>query len=260
MTLTIHAGTHIGRVRDVNQDHFAFEPPERPRGHRFGTLMALADGMGGPAGGAIASRMAIEVLFDTYYNAAGRTIPEALLEGFERANAAVIDRSANEPSLGGMGCTLTAAVIKDMQLFHAHVGDTRGYLIRGNDIRQFTKDHRYVTSLVKAGAISAEAAKDHPDNHLLTRAVGLKPEIQVNRSRQPLQLNSGDHVLLCCDGLWETIDDEALLGAVRDGDNPETVCNRLIAAANENGGEDNITVLVARIKKSGWFSRFFSAS
>ncbi len=260
MILTIHAATHTGRVRETNQDHFAFQPSERAKGQRLGTLMALADGMGGRAGGAIASRMAIDVLFDTYYNAGGRSIPEALLEGFVRANAAVIDRSANEPNLGGMGCTLTAAVIKDMQLYHAHVGDSRGYLIHGNGIRQFTKDHRYVAGLVKAGAISPEEAKNHPESHLLTRAIGLKPEIQVNRSRHPLRLDAGDHVVLCCDGLWEAIDDEGLLQTVRRGHDPETVCERLIQAANQSGGEDNITVLVARIEKTGWLSRLFSVS
>ncbi|MFH1982933.1 MAG: Stp1/IreP family PP2C-type Ser/Thr phosphatase [Pseudomonadota bacterium] len=255
--LTIGSATDQGRVKKENQDYHFFYPPEKGKRHKFGSLIALADGMGGHRGGSIAARTAVDVLFETYYKSAAPTIPQALAEGFAAANTAIFEKSANDPALFGMGCTLAVMAIKDKALHVAHVGDSRGYRISQGQISQLTEDHSLVASLVKAGVISAEEALDHPDKHIITRAIGLQETVEASTNKEPMTVGKGDYLLICCDGLWETVTDGQMLETIQRLKEPSLICDNLVEQANHNGGPDNITVIVARIDGTGILARLF---
>ncbi len=129
------------------------------------------------------------------------------------------------------------------------MGDSRGYLICGNDINQFTEDHSYVTSLVKAGVITAEEAETHPDRHVITKAIGLSPELTVDADQIDRQIEKNMYILLCCDGLHGVVSDEVIASTLAEYREPDVVAEKLVDKANESGGPDNITVLIARIDK-----------
>lgn len=255
--LTIGSATDQGRVKKENQDYHRFYPPEQGKRHKFGSLIALADGMGGHRGGAIAARTAVDVLFETYYKSAAPTIPQALAESFAAANTAIFEKSANEPALFGMGCTLAVMAIKDKALHVAHVGDSRCYRISQGRIDQLTEDHSLVASLMKAGVISAEEALDHPDKHIITRAIGLQETVEASHNQAPMTVDKGDYLLICCDGLWEPVADGQILETILRLKDPSSICKDLVEQANRNGGPDNITVIVTRVNGTGLLARLF---
>lgn len=252
--LIVAAATDCGQKRKENQDYHAFFPPDEGDRNHKGTLLVMADGMGGHRGGATASKTAVTTVMETYYRDA-HAIDQALAEGFHQANAAVYAQSQSDPELSGMGCTLTAAVVKNGWLHWAHVGDSRGYLIRGATITQLTDDHSFVANLVRAGAITAEEAANRSDHNLLTRAVGIGPEVKVDQSPKPLPLKKDDYILLCCDGLWGLVANNEILGVVHDCKAPQAICTRLVEMANAAGGPDNITVMVAAVTQTRWLAR-----
>jgi protein phosphatase len=247
--VTIASATDVGRQKAENQDFHAFFPPEQGLQHPKGLLMALADGMGGHAAGATASRMAVETLMTSYYGDSGKDVRTSLRNAFEKANEAVHRKGREIDSLRGMGSTLTAAVLQKGRLYCAHVGDSRGYVVDGGRMRQFTRDHSYVAALVRAGIITEEAARSHPADHVVTRAIGIRREARFEVARKPLLLKSGQYVLLCCDGLWGPVPPDTIRSVVQQLRSPAAVCRRLVALANEKGGPDNITVVVARIDR-----------
>ena len=253
--ISIGSATDIGKVKAENQDYHAAYPPADGKRSRLGTLIALADGMGGHRGGSTASKLAVDVLFESYYKSTASGIPDALADGFQAANQAVYDRSIAEPSLSGMGCTLTAVVVKGNTMHFGHVGDSRGYHISGNRISQFTEDHSLVASMVKAGVIQPEEARDHPDSHVITRAIGLKDEMEPDIGTG-LRLKKGDRLLLCCDGLWEVVSDADMLKIAQTISDPTRLCQTLVDQANDNGGPDNITAVAARLNKTGLLGGF----
>ncbi len=255
--LTIAAATDPGRIKKSNQDRYAVYPPDLGKHHRLGTLAAVADGMGGHRGGKTAARTAVDVLFETYYKSASPTILEALSDAFGEANAAVHRLAASDPALAGMGSTLTAMAIKGNQLTVGHVGDSRGYHISRGRIRQLTDDHSLTAGLISAGIISAQAAKDHPDRHRLTRAIGIHTTPSAKISASPQTVSWGDYLLICCDGLWETVAEPRLLETIQTLKAPEAICNSLVEQANRNGGGDNITVVAIRVEGPRLLSRFF---
>jgi PPM family protein phosphatase len=256
--ITIAAKTHPGMKRRENQDHFGFFTPEDD-GHttRKGILMAVADGMGGHAGGAEASRMAIETLMSEYYQAETEDIPLALNAAFQKANRAIFEKSRSENSLRGMGATLSAAVIQNDRLFWAHVGDSRGYVIHKKKTRQFTTDHSYVAELVRAGAITEDEALSHPRRNVITKAVGTHPSLDVDLSPGYQKLKEGRYVLLCSDGLFKVISDREIAQIIHDLGSPGAVCDELISLANRRGGPDNVTVALARKNKNEGRRGFF---
>ena len=255
--LTIAAASDPGRVKKNNQDRYGVYPPDRGKHHRLGTLTAVADGMGGHRGGAMAAQTAVDVLFETYYKNASLTILEALSGAFDAANSAVRRQAASDPALAGMGSTLTAMAIKGRRLTIGHVGDSRGYHISRGRIRQLTDDHSLTAGLVNAGVISAQAAKDHPDRHRLTRAIGIHTSLSAKISASPQTVSWGDYLLLCCDGLWEIVDERRMLETIQTLKAPEAICSGLVEQANRNGGWDNITVVVIRVEVPCLLSRFF---
>jgi PPM family protein phosphatase len=240
MRLSSFAATDVGLQRAGNEDSHL----------RGRTVFAVADGLGGHQGGEVASAMAVERLgaLDGRSFAEPAQAAAALADAIADANRAILERGVADQGLWGMGTTVTAAaVVGDLVLQLAHVGDSRAYLLRGDGPpRQLTTDHTVVGELVRRGRLTPQQAASHPERSILTRAVGLDPNVQVEQPA-PLGLQPDDQVLLCSDGLTETVADEQLaqvLAGQADGDD---ACRALIAAANAAGGPDNITVVLLRV-------------
>jgi serine/threonine protein phosphatase PrpC len=240
MRLSSFAATDVGLQRAGNEDSHL----------RGRTVFAVADGLGGHQGGEVASAMAVERLgaLDGRSFAEPTQAAAALADAIADANQAILERGVADQELWGMGTTVTAAaVVGDLVLQLAHVGDSRAYLLRGDGPpRQLTTDHTVVAELVRRGRLTPQQAASHPERSILTRAVGLDPNVQVEQPA-PLGLQPDDQVLLCSDGLTETVADEQLaqvLAGQADGDD---ACQALIAAANAAGGPDNITVVLLRV-------------
>jgi serine/threonine protein phosphatase PrpC len=240
MRLSSFAGTDVGLARSGNEDSHL----------RGRTVFAVADGLGGHQGGEVASAMAVEplVALDGRAYADAHQAAEALAEAIGEANLAILRRARSDPELWGMGTTVTAAAVAgDRVLQLAHVGDSRAYLLRLDaPLRQLTTDHTVVQEAVARGLLTRRQAAVHPQRGVVTRAVGLDPQVPVDLP-EPLELEPGDQVLLCTDGLTEVVDDDriaAVLASQADGDD---ACRALIAAANQGGGPDNVTVVLLRV-------------
>ena len=228
MTLRVQVGasTDVGRVREGNEDAYMVRDP----------LFAVADGMGGHQGGEVASNLALERLERA--TDGGSDLADVVRE----ANRAVFEQAAQDPGLAGMGTTLTAVRVQDERLHLAHVGDSRMYLLRDGRLERITRDHTVVEQLVDQGRMSAEDAKIHPQRSILTRALGVDEDIQVDES--DVDVRPGDRVLLCSDGLTGMVDEDRILSILTDTPDPQAACGALIEAANQAGGQDNITAVV----------------
>ena len=255
--ITIGSATDVGCVKAENQDYHSWHPQGRDSAGGSGALLILADGMGGHADGAEAAQLAANTLLDIFLRHQADPVLKTLQRGFTEANRIIYEKSAGILTAKGMGTTLMTTYLKGAKLQFAHVGDSRGYLINRAGITQFTEDHSYVASLVKAGVIAPEEAAEHPESHVLTRAIGLQETVAVDTSPQPLAIRKGDYVLLCCDGLWGVVPDKAILACVHQVGEPAAISKNLVQQAIDNGGPDNITVLTARINKTGWISGLF---
>lgn len=245
-TVTFAHLTDAGRVRTRNEDCLgAFEPDDPELLRSRGRLFVVADGMGGHARGDVASRLAVDALRDTYYDA-GRSepLPEGLRVAVQIANDVVYRESRRMAGEPPMGTTLTALVIHDHAGFLAHVGDSRAFLVRGRQIRQLTEDHSLVAELVRGGVLSATEAEHHPSAHVILRALGLAEDVAVE-VQGPLPLRGGDTLVLCTDGLTRQVRPHEIrrLAGSR---SPRRACERLVSLANERGGPDNITLQLIR--------------
>ena len=249
MKVTVRAETDTGRVRDHNEDYFAaLGEEESPPG--VDALLVVADGMGGHAAGEVASKMTVEGIMQSL---SSRGEEASKLEGnayevflgkvLEEVNQDVW-RAGQESDKRGMGTTCTLAAIRDHQLFLAHIGDSRAYLLRDGELHQVSKDHSWVEDAVDQGVITREQARVHPNRNVITRAIGLDPQPQIDTSVMPLA--DGDLLLLCSDGLNSMIPDEDIHRILTSSD-PEDVCQALIDAANNHGGHDNTTVVAAAV-------------
>ena len=224
------SATHQGMVRQNNEDSLF---PDKSGESDGRAVLMVADGMGGHIAGEVASRLAI--------NAAA----SAELEPDDRvaaANRAIREEVARQPDLEGMGTTLTLVELEPEGVARlAHVGDSRAYLYRDGALRQLTEDHTVAAEYVALGHISAEEANDHPQSHMLTRCLGLTRFVNVDRI--DLDLNPGDRLLLCSDGLNSMVPTEGIAKALTDGTADEAAW-KLVEAANKAGGHDNISVIV----------------
>ena len=254
--LTIGSATHVGMKKQENQDYHAWHSPEDSS--KKGILLALADGMGGRYGGSTASKIAVDVLIETYYKDMSHNISASLEKAFQKANEEVIARGRTDINLAGMASTLTAVVLKPDKMYYAHVGDSRGYIIHNNEIRQFTEDHSFVADLIKAGQITKEEAETHPERNIITRAIGLDAQLRVDAPVEPEIIKKDQYVLLCCDGLHGVVSNEEIMSAVYEYKAPDVICEKLVERANENGGPDNITAMIARVDKIGFLSRIMN--
>jgi PPM family protein phosphatase len=225
--------TDVGRVRDGNEDGFLDEAG------RLG-VVAVADGMGGHRGGEVASATALESLRAAL--SAGRPLRDAIVG----ANDAVLEKSVSDQQLYGMGTTLTVGTLgTDGNLVIGHVGDSRAYLLRDGDLSQITNDHSLVEELVRGGELTPEQAESHPQRSVITRAVGIDPEIDVDE--YPVQIRAGDRLLLCSDGLTTMVRPEDIGEILTRESDPKRAAQLLVDAANEAGGEDNVTAVVVDV-------------
>lgn len=230
------SATDVGRVRSSNED-WKLENE---------TLFAVADGLGGHVGGEVASRTAVEVLKETFFQLGWSTA--SLTSAVREANHAVFERSRQEPALRGMGTTLTVLAVVDEegdQLAVAHVGDSRAYLFRGGQLTQLTEDHSLVEEMIRSGELSSEDAALHPHRHVVTRALGIEPEVDVDVRH--LAPKTGDRVLLCSDGLINEVEETDIAAALARTRSPAQAATELVGAARAHGGNDNITVVIVDI-------------
>jgi PPM family protein phosphatase len=239
--------TDVGCQRENNEDSYLYwEPASDAEFKRKGRLAVIADGMGGHDGGQEASRLAVETVREVYDHSFDENPQGALLEAFRAAHGRIIDYGERHAAFHGMGTTCTAVVLCGRELYFAHVGDSRLYLIRDKRIERLTRDHSYVGRLVESGLVRAEDAERHPQRHILTAALGAGLEIVADGGEPGLMVEAGDNLLLCTDGLWGVTTDAELEAAVS-GHGPAECCASLVELARQRGGPDNITVQLLRI-------------
>jgi protein phosphatase len=228
MRIQVGARSDIGRNRQRNEDSYLVEAP----------LFAVADGMGGHRGGDVASSMTLEALAG---KGDGRTLTD-LVEEIKEANRKVFERGEADRDLRGMGTTVTAFLTGDDKGYIAHVGDSRAYLLRAGALQQLTEDHTLVQRLVDDGRLTEDEAASHPQRNILTRALGVEGGLEVDQLT--LDLQSGDRILLCSDGLSSMLSRDAIQEVLEGEPDTQGACERLVDAANRAGGEDNITVVL----------------
>ena len=237
--------TDVGLVRKENQDACAVCQHEES-GH---TLCVVCDGMGGAAGGKLASRIAVDTFMTEMQKVLRRDMtPEQLREASSYAvvlaNRAIRDAAAASVDCRGMGTTLVSAVSYDGGAVLSNVGDSRAYHITADGIQRVTKDHSLVESMVDRGDITAEEARHHPNRNLITRALG--PDMSALSDEYICPLEPGDFLLLCSDGLVDTVTDQEMLFEVIHGDDLNTCLDRLLAISKSHGASDNVTAVLMK--------------
>jgi len=241
--LLVGSATDVGLVRSNNQDQLLVADG----------LYAVADGMGGHAAGEVASATAVRAL-EAAFEASDERSADALRNAVMAANRAVWEQAQAHRGMHGMGTTLVALAVVERQdstraLAIAHIGDSRAYLYRQGELTQLTVDHSYVQELIDDGQISQAQAAVHPQRHVLTRALGVEPVVDVDLI--PLEPRHGDRYLLCSDGLPREVSDEEIAGVLGSVQDPSTAANKLVELAISHGGSDNITVVVVDLLANG---------
>lgn len=248
MFVDVHIGsqTDLGRVRENNEDKFAFlEPEELELLAVKGLLYAVADGMGGHASGQIASELALKTLLKTYFGDPKEDVTESLHSALRVANSYIYDAGRMIPEREGMGTTCTCLVIRDDDAFIGQVGDSRCYLIRGGEIRQVSEDHSWVAEQVRRGALTEEEAQYSPFRNVITRSLGAAADVEPDVYQEKVQQD--DIFVLCSDGLSGYVTNAEILEIVGNW-SPAMAAVKLIDRANENGGGDNVTALIVAIR------------
>lgn len=241
----VAALSHPGQVRELNQDRYGTVKEKNIPTEAIalkGRLYAVADGMGGHAAGEVASEQAIKSLFEHYYADLELGPAESLQEAVVKANEAVFARSSGDQA--GMGTTLVAAIVKDNHLWVLNVGDSRAYLLRQGGIEQITRDHSWVGQQVEAGILTEEQARQHIYRNVITRSLGNMPTIETDLFQR--ELEAGDVLLLCSDGLTNAVGDEEIEKALREALLNDAV-QHLVNLANARGGPDNITIVTVQV-------------
>lgn len=210
----------------------------------FQNLLIVADGMGGHRAGDYASRLCVETMVQSLEKSAHKTPVSLFEEAVTAANKAVFEESASHVEYEGMGTTVVACTLEENTLYIANIGDSRLYLIR-DGIEQITDDHSLVEEMVKQGNITESEARIHPQKNIITRALGINEEVQADFFE--IDVEQGDVIMLCSDGLSNMIEDEDMEYIVKNSDTLQTAAESLVARANENGGNDNITVVLAEV-------------
>ena len=223
-----------GRRRRRNEDNYVVAPP----------LFAVADGMGGAQAGEVASQLAASAVEGG--DSDGLQGVERIDALIQEANRRIFDRASTDPTASGMGTTMTVALVEGMTVAIGHVGDSRAYLVRAEQMEQLTEDHSLVNELLKSGKLSEEEAQIHPQRSVITRAVGTDPDVDVDGFT--IEAEDGDVFLICSDGLSDMVEDEEILELVHEHrDNLDKAVKALVSAANRGGGDDNITAVAFRI-------------
>lgn len=230
--------TDIGKKRKVNQDYVYTS--ENPIGN-LPNLFIVADGMGGHNAGDFASKLTVETLLSEIADSFEKNPVKILSKAIASANDVIRKKAAEAPDMEGMGTTLVAATCLGKYLHVANVGDSRLYVV-GKEIRQITKDHSLVEEMVRIGTISHSEARNHPDKNIITRAIGAAVEVEPDFFT--VELEEGDVVLMCSDGLTNMLEDEAIRMILSGGRDIVEQAQSLVDAANANGGRDNISVVL----------------
>lgn len=256
--ITAYSQTHVGQVRRSNEDHFlvvdtingkadALPEIREFNSSKKGVILMVSDGMGGAAAGEIASRLAVETVMESMrlnkQQPASQFI-EHLTEALHKANSVIVGHARNNPAMQGMGATATLAGILGDEVFIGQVGDSRAYLLRGNEIQQITKDQSFVGQLVEAGRITEEEAETHPRRNIILQALGSQDELIV--AITAAKICRGDYLLLCSDGMSAMVKKQEMASEIHASSDVKDACNRLVELANQRGGHDNITVILAR--------------
>lgn len=236
MNFRIASVSDVGLVRSDNQDYILVQREGRM------SLLVVCDGMGGHAGGQIASQLAAET-FVQHVDCAGPVDEAAMARAVEAAQVAVRGRIMSEPDLLGMGTTLVAAWLCDSDVLIVNIGDSRAYLQRGENLERITEDHSVVFEMMHRGEITEEQAERHPQRNVITRAIDGTTRITPDFVRR--RLDPGDRLLLCSDGLNSMVDRHGIASILGMGEDPEVICDDLVSAALREGGHDNVSVVVA---------------
>jgi PPM family protein phosphatase len=253
MRLRVGAGTDTGRVRALNEDAYMMRADEG--------LFVVCDGMGGAPAGEVASQMAVDAILrqvggDAHNGADGAEeyayLPHTnrLANAVRRSNEFIYDQAQKDPRQAGMGTTVVGAWIRQHIAGVAHVGDSRAYLWHNDRLEPLTRDHSLVEAQIAAGLMDASMSLPAEHQNVLVRVLGREPDVDVELREVPVQ--PGDYVLLCSDGLTRMVPEHVLADAFLLHQEPQRICDYLIAAANRNGGADNITVVVVEVAGSWW--------
>jgi protein phosphatase len=268
----VAALSHQGNVRLNNEDVYFVARADRtlttlmtnlpegflpPRFEESGYGMLVADGIGGMAGGEVASRLAVRTLVDLVVNSPdwimhideqeSERLMERIARRYREVDAAIKLEARSDPQLWGMGTTLTLAYSLGSDLFLGHVGDSRVYFAHRDEFYQLTRDHTCAQAFADLGLIQPEEVLTHRFRHVLTRAMGAG-DTPVEADLHRVRLSDGDQVLLCSDGLSEMVDDAAIAGVLRSAATAAKACQALVELALQNGGKDNVTVILARYR------------
>ncbi len=253
MKITSCGITDVGQKRQNNEDNFLINDEIN--------LYVVADGMGGHVGGEFASQIAVTTIEEVIQNvevdpeatrpdwgALGSSVAiggEKLKYAIRLAGKRIFDRTNDEPELRGMGTTTVAALFDHNLVFLAHVGDSRAYLIRGTTVTQITEDHSLVNEQIRLGLITREAAKNHKLKNIITRSVGYQEDVEIETLVKTVE--KGDRFVLCSDGLSNLVDENEILEVAGGASGTEDAAQRLIDLANQRGGDDNITLIIAQV-------------
>jgi serine/threonine protein phosphatase PrpC len=263
MKFIFGAASDRGSVRERNEDFYGIYVPETEAVlASLGVLAVVADGMGGHLSGAAASRKSVEVLGQVYFEGTGAAVRERghgaeLRESLGSLDAPAVNRlrwafleanrlvfeTVGEGRNGTAGTTMTAAVLLPDVIHIAHAGDSRAYLIRGGGIGQLTEDHSLVGEMVRKGMLSKEEAVKHPQRNVITKAVGLRRDVDVD-IRESIAIETGDRILICSDGLFAMLGEDEIAARAAVGE-PDKACQKLVRRAKDEGGLDNITLIIA---------------
>ncbi len=247
-----------GMVRENNEDScFVLETSESTdSGITYYGLYLVADGMGGHQAGEVASAKAVEIISSAILEkiralSVGLSFPQIILMAIEKANNQIYNIAQTNPAFSGMGTTVTLGLRVDNQLYLGHVGDSRAYLVRGGEIVRLTRDHSVVEGLVRAGMITQEEAKHHPDRHKIFRCLGNSPNVFIDTYKEignedSLIIRGGDNLIFCSDGLTSCVSDNEILAVVVGAKSAHYSCEQLVSMANEEGSKDNISIIVVK--------------
>lgn len=255
--------TDVGQVREHNEDSFLiadltrkareFEPGQAHVLGKSGAVFGVCDGMGGAAAGEVASRLAVDMIYDRLVEAkAPRNrddLARRLVRAVQDAGVRIFGEARADRSRRGMGTTSTVATLIDDRLFLAQVGDSRAYILRDGDLTQVTRDQSLVNQLIEAGQLTEEEAETFEHNNIILQALGTSEVVQVDLTY--VDLRADDTLLICSDGLSGMVRSEDIRGVLTELEDPAEACAKLIASANDAGGHDNVTVVIVKFGGSG---------
>lgn len=255
MKLVCAGLTDVGSAREHNEDDFYLSDGDE-------ALCVVADGMGGHRSGEIASAMAIRAIVDYYRDSMGETNGEEVVEddgtprpmdeyrlirAIQEANKAVFQAASDSELYRGMGTTIVSGFFTDKGVYLAHIGDSRAYRYRDGELVQQTEDHSLANEYVRMGILQAEDVEHFPYKNVITRACGLTDDVEVDVTFG--EVEPGDLFILCSDGLTDMVPDRQVVEILKNNDDLDDLCQELVDRANENGGADNITVILARVEE-----------